>query len=269
MPIKGKFTILGSGTSQGVPVIGCDCAVCRSGNPKDKRLRTAALIRWNGLNIAIDCGPDFRQQMLREDVRSLDAVLITHQHNDHIIGLDDIRPFNFMAKQDMPVYASAQVIDEIKKRFAYIFDSNPYPGAPRILLKEMNKNEAFTHKNLPICPVEVLHGQLPVLGFRLGSLAYLTDVKTIAPEEMAKLHDLDTLILSALHHRPHHSHLNLQEAVELINRLNPRQTYLIHISHRMGKYEEINPGLPPGVDLSYDGLEVEFEVEGKKPALNY
>lgn len=258
MQTTGTITILGSGTSQGVPVIGCRCEVCRSTNPRDNRLRTAALVSWEGKNVAIDCGPDFRQQMLREDVQSLSAVWITHEHNDHIIGLDDVRPFNFMSHQDMEVYATPRVIKEVKKRFSYIFETNPYPGAPRIRLIEVDKALAFDCHGLTALPVEVIHGRLPVLGFRLGDVAYITDAKVIPAGELAKLQELDTLILNALHHNPHHSHFNLSEALEIVEQLQPRQTFLTHISHRMGLFEKIEPQLPKGVHLAYDGLKVPF-----------
>lgn len=260
MQTTGTITILGSGTSQGVPVIGCQCEVCRSTDPKDQRLRTAALISWEGKNFAIDCGPDFRQQMLREDVQSLSAVWITHEHNDHIIGLDDVRPFNFMSHQDMEVYTTPRVIREVKKRFNYIFETNPYPGAPRIRLVEVDKSQAFECHGLKAVPVEVIHGRLPVLGFRLGNVAYITDAKIIVEEELAKLRELDTLIVNALHHNPHHSHLNLTEALELIDLLKPQQAYLIHISHRMGLYEKIEPQLPENVHLAFDGLKIPFQI---------
>jgi phosphoribosyl 1,2-cyclic phosphate phosphodiesterase len=260
MQITGTITILGSGTSQGVPVIGCQCEVCRSADPKDKRLRTAALVSWEGNNIAIDCGPDFRQQMLRENVQSLLAVWVTHEHNDHIIGLDDVRPFNFMSHQDMEVYATPRVIKEVKKRFGYIFETNPYPGAPRIRLVEVDKSKTFNCHGLTPLPVEVIHGRLPVLGFRLGNVAYITDAKIIPEEELMKLHQLDTLVLNALHHNSHHSHLNLSEALEMVEQLKPRRTYLTHISHRMGLFEKMEPQLPEGVHLAYDGLKIPFTL---------
>lgn len=263
MQIQGTITILGSGTSQGVPVIGCQCEVCRSSNPKDKRLRTAALVSWDHHNVAIDCGPDFRQQMLREAVQSLDAVWITHEHNDHIIGLDDVRPFNFMSHQDMEVLATPRVIKEVKKRFAYIFDTTPYPGAPRIRLMEIDKNQVFKAHGLKVLPVEVIHGKLPVLGFRLGNVAYITDAKIILEEELAKLHQLDTLVINALHHNPHHSHLNLSEALALIERLKPAKAFLTHISHRMGLHEKIDAQLPGAVCLAYDGLKIPFVCTAK------
>lgn len=252
------ITLLGTGTSQGVPVIGCECEVCRSTDPRDKRLRTAAILQLNGKNIAIDCGPDFREQMLRADVSRLDAILITHQHNDHIIGLDDVRPFNFKSRTDMPVYCTKPVQAELRQRFAYIFAAqNRYPGAPMVKLRAISKQHEFEVEGISVQPIEAFHGRMPVLGFRLGDFAYMTDVKTIAPEERAKLQGLHTLVLSALHHRPHHAHLNLQEALALIEALQPKQTYLTHLSHSMGKYEAVEQTLPESVSIGYDQLQIE------------
>lgn len=194
--------------------------------------------------------------MLRARVRTLDAVLFTHEHNDHIIGLDDVRPFNFMNWADMPVFATERVGAELRRRFAYIFSENRYPGAPMIQLHEISKEKPFQVKGVPVVPVEVMHGSLPVLGFRIGNFAYVTDIRTIEPREMKKLEGLDRLVLGALHHKAHHSHLNLDQALGLIEQLKPAKTYLTHISHRMGKYEDVNPQLPPGVELGYDGLEM-------------
>ncbi|NBC07626.1 MAG: MBL fold metallo-hydrolase [Bacteroidetes bacterium] len=252
------ITLLGTGTSQGVPVIGCACDVCQSADPRDKRLRTAALLQVDGKNIAIDCGPDFRAQMLRAGVDHLDAILITHQHNDHIIGLDDVRPFNFKSHTDMPVYCTKPVQAELNKRFAYIFATqNRYPGAPMVKLETISKKRAFELAGINVLPIEAMHGRMPVLGFRIGGFAYMTDVKTIAEAERAKLQGLHTLVLSALHKRPHHSHLNLEEALAMIETLQPKQTYLTHLSHSMGKYEEIERELPEGVNIGYDQLRIE------------
>jgi phosphoribosyl 1,2-cyclic phosphate phosphodiesterase len=252
-----KITILGSGTSQGVPVIGCDCEVCTSAGPRDQRLRVAILISRGGVNIAVDAGPDFRQQMLRAGVKSLDAVLLTHEHNDHIIGLDDVRPFNFMQWKKMPVFATPQVQAEVRKRFAYIFEKNPYPGSPMLELRTISKAENFEVSGINITPIEVLHGELPVMGFRLGDFTYLTDVKTIAEDQKAKARHSKVLVLNALHHKTHHSHLNLREALAMIEDLAPEQAYLTHISHRMGLHAAVSKTLPKNVALAYDGLEIQ------------
>lgn len=239
-----------------MPIIGCDCEVCQSTDPKDQRLRAAALLEIGSQTLAIDCGPDFRQQMLRAKVNQLDAILFTHEHNDHIIGLDDVRPFNFRQKKDMIVYATPAVESALLKRFDYVFESNPYPGAPRVRIVSIDASR-FHIGETAIQPISFLHGKVPVLGFRIGNLTYITDMKTISDEEKQKLEGTDTLIVNALHHKAHHSHLNLEEALAFIAEIGPRQAYLTHVSHRMGLYEEMNPQLPPGVDLAYDGLVVQ------------
>jgi phosphoribosyl 1,2-cyclic phosphate phosphodiesterase len=217
--------------------------VCQSADLKDKRLRTAALLQVGGKNITIDCGPDFRAQMLRTGIDRLDAILITHQHNDHIIGLDDVRPFNFRNNMDMPVYCTAPVETELKQRFAYIFE-----------IHRISKNQPFEVEGQQVIPIELMHGRMPVLGFRFSNFAYVTDVRTIAEEELEKLRGLDTLVLSALHHREHHSHLNLEQALDLIQQLAPRQAFLTHMSHRMGLHREVSQKLPENVAPGYDGL---------------
>ena len=251
-----KISILGSGTSQGVPVIACDCAACQSDDLRDKRLRTSILVSHNNTNIVVDAGPDFRQQMLRANVKDIDAVLITHEHNDHIIGLDDVRPFNFRQEKNMRVYATEQVQKDLKHRFEYIFKENPYPGAPRLELHTINKADSFEVDGIPIIPIETLHGELPVLGFRFGDFTYLTDAKTFSKEEFEKIKGTKILVLSALHHHPHHSHLSLTEALEIIELLQPETAYLTHISHRMGKTSEVEQILPSNVSFAYDGLEI-------------
>lgn len=238
-----------------MPVIGCDCEVCRSDDPRDKRLRVSVLVQVDDWNIVIDCGPDFRQQMLRAGVRSLNAILLTHEHNDHVIGLDDVRPFNFMQRRDMPIYTTKWVQKELHQRFAYAFEKNPYPGAPRFRLVDIEKDKPFEVAGIPIQPVEVMHGNMPVLGFRIGDFTYLTDVKTIAPEEIAKIKGSKVLVTSALHHNVHHSHANLTEALALVELIDPEQAYLTHASHSMGLYEDLSKKLPPGVQLGYDGLQ--------------
>lgn len=249
-----RITILGSGTSQGVPVIGCDCHVCCSTDSRDKRLRVSAKIEVAGKTFVIDCGPDFRQQMLASDTRSLDALLITHEHNDHIIGMDDVRPFNFKQNQEMPVYAHPRVAAELQQRFAYVFADERYPGAPVVRLMHIDHSKPFTVLGVPVMPIEALHGRLPVLGFRIGQFTYLTDVKTISPDELDKVRGTDTLVINALHHTPHYTHLNLEDALHLIAQVTPRQTYLTHMSHRMGLFADLAAQLPPGVQPAYDGL---------------
>ncbi|MEQ1746923.1 MAG: MBL fold metallo-hydrolase [Saprospiraceae bacterium] len=252
-----KITLLGTGTSQGVPVIGCSCRVCTSTDLWDQRLRCAALIEHNGTNILVDAGPDLRQQMLRARVRHLDAILLTHEHNDHVIGLDDIRPFNFSTGHPMAVYAQARVAADVRKRFEYVF-GDPIPGLPRIELNAIDEHSCLQINGLCIQAVGIQHGRLPILGFRFGDLTYLTDVKTILPEELAKVAGTRFLVLSALHHRQHPTHQTLEEALLMIARIGPEHTWLTHISHEMGLAAEVQPLLPPNVSLARDGLEIEF-----------
>jgi phosphoribosyl 1,2-cyclic phosphate phosphodiesterase len=256
-----KVTFLGTGTSQGIPVIGCTCEVCQSADPKDNRLRTSILLSKGPVNIAIDCGPDFRQQMLRAKVDHLNAVLLTHEHNDHVIGMDDVRPFNFSSGTNMSIYATEEVQKKIKARFAYVFAANPYPGAPRLELHTISKDKDFWVKGIKVKPMEVLHGRLPVLGFRFDDFTYITDAKTITESELAKLKGTKTLVLNALHHNIHHTHLSLSEALEWIKRIAPERAYLLHLSHKMGCHKAINDQLPEGVELAYDGLTLEFPEE--------
>ena len=252
-----KIHFLGTGTSQGIPVIGSKHPVCLSSNPKDKRLRVSILIQWNDVNLVVDCGPDFRQQMLRVDCKTLDAILFTHEHADHTAGIDDIRPF-FFKQGDIPVYASKRVLDNLFKRFDYVFSKkNKYPGAPSVLINEIKAPFIFNSKK--ITPIEVLHNQLPVLGYRIDNFAYLTDVKTIGESELLKLKDLDVLILSALRIESHPIHLNLEEAITLIQKIAPKRCYLTHISHLMGFHDEVSKVLPPNVFLAYDTLTITSE----------
>lgn len=250
------ITFLGTGTSQGVPVIGCDCEICRSADQRDKRLRTSILISSGDTNIVIDCGPDFRQQMLREQVDHLEAVVLTHEHNDHIIGMDDVRPFNFKNRTDMPVYASTQVAEELRTRFAYVFAANPYPGAPMLKLFPIDKDHHFSINGVEFTPIEVQHGRMPVLGFRIGPFTYITDMKTITDVEKEKIRGSKYLVVNALHHSTHHSHLNLQEALTFVEEIAPDRAFLTHISHRMGSHEVVNQTLPAGVALAFDGLKL-------------
>lgn len=248
-------TFLGTGTSQGIPIIGSEHPVCLSDNTKDKRLRVSILITWNNLNILVDCGPDFRQQMLANDVKKLDAIFYTHEHNDHTAGLDDIRPF-FFRQGDIPVYAHKRVLTALRKRFDYIFTTeNKYPGAPGVIENTI-ENKPFNFHGLTVTPVEFMHNRLQVFGFRVEDFAYLTDVKSIEDEEVEKLRDLKVLVVSALRIEPHHSHFNLEEALEFIKNVKPEKAYLTHISHMLGFHEEVERTLPENVHLAYDNLKI-------------
>lgn len=251
-----KITFLGTGTSQGIPIIGSTHPVCLSNDVKDKRLRVSVMLEWDDFTYVIDCGPDFRQQMLRENVKKIDAVLLTHEHNDHIAGIDDIRPFNFR-QGDLPFYGEERVFTALKQRFGYIFETvNKYPGAPSISMNIIDKHTSFDLGGKTIIPVEVSHAGLPVLGFRVDDFAYLTDVKTIEREERAKLKGLKVLVVNALRIKPHESHLNLEEALTLVEELQPETTYFTHISHLLGFHEEVEANLPNGVHLAYDTLKI-------------
>lgn len=253
-----KITFLGTGTSQGIPVIGSDHPVCLSTDPKDKRLRVSALVEWDKHKIVIDCGPDFRQQMLKCGCKHLNAVLFTHEHADHIMGLDDIRPFYFRQGK-IPVYAHERVIKSLKTKFDYIFATeNRYPGAPEVQVIEIQQNQPFEVAGQEVIPINVMHNQLQVFGFRFGALVYLTDVKTIAPEEEEKVKNADVLVVNALRHTPHPMHFNLEEALQFIDRVKPHRAYLTHISHLLGFHEEVQKTLPENVFLAYDGLSLEL-----------
>lgn len=253
-----KITFLGTGTSQGIPVIGCDCPTCQSKDPRDQRLRVSIWIKLDGQNYIIDTGPDFRQQMLRAGVQKVDAVLMTHEHRDHVAGLDDIRPFNFKYEMDMPVYATKQVQEALKASFAYIFEAT-YPGVPRVVLNSVEKNQVFKLGNYEVQPVQYWHGAMPVLGYRFGDFAYLTDFKTIDADQLALLKNLDTLVISALHHNPHYSHMSLEEALEMIKIIAPKNAYLTHLSHQMGPVASIEDQLPEYVKVAYDGLSLKLK----------
>ncbi|MEM8586007.1 MAG: MBL fold metallo-hydrolase [Bacteroidota bacterium] len=248
-----KLRLLGTGTSQGVPVIGCDCETCRSTDPRDKRLRVAAHFRSRNTSVVVDAGPDFRQQMLTNEIKWLDALLVTHEHNDHIAGLDDLRTFCFRQRAEIPVFALPRVVTQIKERFAYAFSKKPYPGVPRLSLHTIKPGESFRIGELEFLPIPIMHGKLDIVGFRCGSYAYLTDVKTLPESAYPILKDLDTLVISALQPGTHHSHLNLEEALEEIDRIQPKEAYLTHLSHLFPPAAELESQLPSGVYLGVDG----------------
>lgn len=254
-----KITFLGTGTSQGIPVIGSDHPVSFSDDLKDKRLRSSILIEYKDFNFVIDCGPDFRQQMLKTNCRKLDAIIFTHEHADHTTGIDDVRPY-FFRQGKIPIYLHERVLNSLHNRFAYIFDpKQKYPGAPDFEVNLITKENDFQIFGLNITPIESVHYKLPVLGFRLGKFAYLTDVKTISDKEMLKLNGLDALVINALRYESHPSHLNIEEALEIVNQVKPKQTFFTHISHNMGFHEEVCSSLPKSVSLAFDGLVLEVD----------
>lgn len=248
-----KVTILGSGTSQGVPVIACQCEVCQSTDPKDKRLRCSIHIEVEGLSLVVDSGPDFRQQMLREDIRTLDAILYTHEHKDHLAGMDDVRAYNYQQQKDMELYADERVEAALRREFYYAFDNNPYPGAPKVNINPV-ENKPFKIGETLITPIEVLHYKLPVFGYRINDFVYITDAKTISKEERDKVRGAKLLIVNTLREMAHISHFNLDEALEFIADVKPEQAYLTHISHLFMRHEDIEAKLPANVHVCYDGL---------------
>jgi phosphoribosyl 1,2-cyclic phosphate phosphodiesterase len=252
-----KVTFLGSGTSQGVPVIGCTCEICNSLDFRDKRLRSSIQIEISDQSFVIDTGPDFRQQMLRERVKRIDAILFTHAHRDHTAGLDDVRAYNFMQKMDMPVYGKQQVLDQLKIEYAYAFMKDSYPGIPRLLLNLIDESQ-FSVNGVGITPLPVMHLKMPVLGFRVENFSYITDANFIPEGTMERLAGTDVLVLNALQREPHVSHFNLKEALYMIEKIKPKQTYLTHISHKLGLHADVSKELPANVQLAYDGLQLEI-----------
>ncbi|MCX2742418.1 MBL fold metallo-hydrolase [Mangrovivirga sp. M17] len=252
-----RITFLGTGTSQGVPVIGCECEVCRSIDFRDKRLRTSIHVEVDGKSFVIDTGPDFRQQMIRERIHDLDAVIFTHEHKDHVAGLDDVRSFNFRLKKHMPLYATQRVINQLENEFHYAFGEITYPGAPRFEINQI-ENKPFNVQGVEFIPIEVYHYKLPVLGFRIKDFTYITDANSISDEELEKVKGSRILVLDALQREKHISHFTLDEAVDLIQKVNPEQAYLIHISHRMGRHKVVDEELPENISLAYDGLKIKL-----------
>lgn len=250
-----KVTFLGTGTSQGVPVIGCACEVCMSLDYRDKRLRSSIHVQIQNQSIIVDTGPDFRQQMLREHITHVDAVLFTHAHRDHTAGLDDVRAYNFMQQMDMPIYGTSPVLEQLKVEFAYAFAKEYYPGIPRLALNEIN-DEMFSVNEVDVTPLPVMHARLPVLGFRFGNFSYITDANFIPESTLQKLKGTNILVLNALQKTEHVSHFNLEQALKLVEMIKPAKTYLTHISHKLGLHNEVSDELPENVYLAYDGLQI-------------
>ena len=252
-----RLTFLGTGTSCGVPTIGCQCYTCSSTDPHDKRLRCSALIETAQTRLLIDCGPDFRQQIMPPPFRKIDGILITHAHYDHMGGMDDIRPYCQFG--EINVYADPIARRGMLEMLPYCFAEHRYPGVPAIQLHEIHPHEAFRIGDLEIVPFQVMHHDLPILGYRIGSLAYITDMKTIAPEELPYIEGCDTLVVNALRQKPHHSHQTLDEAVAFAKRVEARQTWLIHSSHDIGRHAEVNASLPANIQMAYDGQVIEIK----------
>jgi len=252
-----RITFLGTGTSQGIPVIACSCKVCQSKDPRDKRFRTSLLIETDDQRIVIDAGPDFRQQMLRADVKQLDSILLTHEHKDHIGGMDDVRAYNYISKKPIDIYSDERVQRAVMREYPYVFSEYKYPGIPQMNLIRID-DQPFRVGNLNIIPVRVLHYRLPVYGFRINDFAYITDANYISEESMEKLSGIKYMVINALRKEKHISHYNLSEALDLINEISPRQGYITHISHQMGLHGEVSQELPAGVELAYDGLVIEI-----------
>lgn len=248
-----RVTFLGTGTSIGVPVITCDCPVCLSTDPCDQRLRTSIMIETRGATFVIDCGPDFRIQMLREKVSNLDAVIFTHEHRDHIAGLDDVRAFNYVLNKKIDIYGTRQVMEMIRTEFPYIFSESRYFGAPQLTIHHIT-NQPFTIRGVEFIPIQVLHEKLPVTGFRIGDFTYITDASFISEEEKKKMKGSRVIVLNALRNSKHVSHFSVNEAVEILKELKPESAYLTHLSHFVGLHQEVNRKLPDFVQLAYDGL---------------
>ncbi|MFO7620097.1 MAG: MBL fold metallo-hydrolase [Bacteroidales bacterium] len=250
-----KITFLGTGTSQGVPVIACDCEVCLSEDPHDKRLRTSLLVESDETTLLIDAGPDFRQQMLRENVMRVDSIILTHEHKDHIAGLDDVRAFNYKSQDAIDIYAEERVLKAIRKEYSYVFAEYQYPGIPRMRLNTISEY-GFNINGIPIIPIRVFHYRLAVYGFRIGNFAYITDANYVPEESKEKLFGVKYLVVNALRKEKHISHFSLREAVDLIREISPRRAFITHMSHQMGLHDKVSAELPPGIIMAWDGLSV-------------
>jgi len=255
---KLSVTFLGTGTSIGVPIISCDCNVCTSTNLKDKRLRTSVLLSYRDKNIVIDCGPDFRMQMLNAGVKDLEAILFTHEHRDHIAGLDDVRAFNYILKKPIHLYLSDRVLDNVRTEFPYIFNPGDYQGAP-ILKLHLLENEEFDVAEMHFQPLPVLHSDIPVFGFRIGDFSYITDANFIPEKTLRKIKGSKILVLNALRKRKHPSHFCLSEAIKIIEIVKPEKAYLTHLGHYIGLHDEVNLELPSNIELAYDNLKIEID----------
>ena len=253
-----KVTFLGTGTSQGVPMIACECDVCLSTDSRDKRLRSSILIEVDDTTIVVDTGPDFRYQMLRANVKKLHAVVFTHEHKDHIAGLDDVRGFNYIMRQSMDIFATERVQNALKREFYYAFETEKYPGVPELHLHSI-VNEPFKVGQIPVIPIQLMHYKMPVFGYRIHDFAYITDANSIAEEEVEKLKGVKVMVINALRKTPHISHFSLEEALEIIRKVNPERAFLTHFSHQMGKYMDLIQELPSGVEPAFDGLEIEMD----------
>jgi phosphoribosyl 1,2-cyclic phosphate phosphodiesterase len=253
-----KITFLGTGTSQGVPVIACKCETCTSDDPKDKRLRSSVLIENENDIFVIDAGPDFRQQMLRYKVDRLDAILLTHEHKDHTGGMDDVRAYNYIQKRPMPIYCEERTAEALKLEYHYVFAEDKYPGIPQFDIRLINDKNPFKIGETTIIPIRVMHHKLPILGYRIKNFAYITDANYISNNELKKLEGTEVMVLNALRQKKHISHFTLSEAIEVIKKVNPRLGILTHISHLMGKYKEVSKLLPPNIMLAFDGLEIKL-----------